>query len=662
MGRIISMDQYILLFAAIFLPALSATLCYVVKKNMFRNVTIILNAVLMFIVAASLVHLMIRSNGHLEISLEALNLPVDIDLLLRLADFALLTYISYLGIRMKRPVILILAALQAIPLLVFEFTAHVIEPEIAFTIDYLSIILILLVSVIGPIVTIFAIGYMREHEHHLNLKSSRQPRFFFLLLIFLSAMNALVMTNNLSWMYFFWEVTTLCSFLLISHDGNEQSVKNACRALWINLLGGVAFAGAIIVIHQSSGTLSIIDILKGQPTAGLPGLLPLGLGLLCFAGFTKSAQFPFQSWLLGAMVAPTPVSALLHSSTMVKAGVYLIVRLAPAFIGTTLGTIVAVMGGFTFLVASAIAISQRNGKRVLAYSTIANLGLVICCAGIGSYVALGAAVLLIVFHALSKALLFLCIGTIEQGIGSRDIEDMQGLLRKMPFTTIITVIGMLSMLLPPFGVLLTKWLAIEAAVYLPMVLIMIILGSAFTVVFWAKWIGIVLTMSYHRTKNKMEKLALSIKTALVLLVVGVVATGVDITMLLNVFVTPFLKSSTTHASGVLMGNRGIWLVGSLGEIVGGCSPWYFFLILFLIAFMIPYVIYRTRPERVKPPYLCGENTEDLKGFEFTGPGDQINHVVVHNYYFAGVFEEKNLTLWTNFIAGAIILIMFGVVL
>lgn len=656
------MDKYLLLTAAVFLPAFSAILLYLVKKSSFRNVTIVLTTLLLFAIAGSFVHLMIQSNGTIDYNFEELKLPVDIGLLLRLADFALLAFITFLGIRMKKPLIIILSALQAIPLLIFELTVSVVEPAISFSIDYLSLIMILLVSMVGPIVTVFSIGYMREHEHHLKLPVSRQPRFFFLLFIFLSAMNALVMTNNLSWMYFFWEVTTLCSFLLISHDGNEVSVKNACRALWINLLGGVAFVGAIIIIYQSVGTLSISDILKGQPAASLPALLPLGLGLLCFAGFTKSAQFPFQSWLLGAMVAPTPVSALLHSSTMVKAGVYLVVRMSPAYAGTTLGAIVAVVGGFTFLAASAIAIGQRNGKRVLAYSTIANLGLIICCAGIGSYVALSAAVLLIVFHALSKALLFLCMGTIEQGIGSRDIEDMQGLMRKMPFTTVITVIGMLSMLLPPFGVLLTKWLAIEAAVRMPVVLIMIILGSALTVVFWAKWIGIVLTMSYHRTKACIEKMAFSMKSALLLLVAGVIITGIDITLLLNVFVTPFIKRSATHASGVLLGNHGLWMVETTGKIVGGCSPWYFFLILFLIAFMIPYVIYRTKPERVKPPYLCGENTTDRKGLEFNGPADTVDNVIVHNYYFAGVFEESHLTLWTNVIAGAVILIMFGVVL
>lgn len=656
------MDVYMLLAIAVLLPALSAVLCYYFKKAAIRNGVVIVSTIIMFAVAGSFIYAMIHSGGQIALNLEKLNLPVDLGLLIKIADFLILAYTAYLGIKFKKPLIIVLAFLQAIPLIVFEMSGTVKEPEVSFVIDYLSLIMIMLVSVIGPIITLFAIGYMREHEEHLHLEKSRQPRFFCILFVFLGAMNALVMTNNLSWMYFFWEVTTLCSFLLISHDQNEQSFKNAFRALWINMVGGIAFVLAIILIYKSLGTLAIDEIISTKTTAaGISGLLPIGLSMLCLAGFTKSAQFPFQSWLLGAMVAPTPVSALLHSSTMVKAGVYLVVRMSPAFMGTNLGMIVALVGGFTFLAASAIAISQQNGKRVLAYSTIANLGLIICCAGIGSYVALGAAILLIVFHAVSKALLFLCIGTIEQGIGSRDIEDMQGLFRKMPFTTIIAVIGMISMLLPPFGVLLTKWLAIEAAVKLPVVLIMIILGSAFTVVFWAKWIGIIMTMSYH-AKYKLEKLPFSVMSSLILLVLGVIITGFDISILFKVGVAPFLKEVFKSTSVGLVGTNGLWLVEGSKKLVGGFSSIYFFIILFLIALMIPYLFNKSKPERVKPPYLCGANTDDLKGLEFTGPADIVDYVVVHNYYFSGVFGEVNLTPWTNFIAGAIILIMFGVVL
>lgn len=656
------MDKYTLLVLAVLLPAFSAALCYVLRRPILRNAIVFLTTAAMFAVAGGLVYLVMQSGGKVVFNLEELQFPVHPGLLIKMADFVLLAYITYIGLKLKKPLIIGLSILQAVALLGFEMFGNVKEPHVSFMIDYLSLIMILLVSVIGPIITVFATGYMKEHEHHLHLEVSRQPRFFAILFVFLSAMNALVMTNDLSWMLFFWEVTTLCSFLLISHDGNEVAVNNAVRALWINMLGGLAFVFGIICIYRSLGTLAIDEIAGLKPTAAFAGMLPIGLGLLCLAGFTKSAQFPFQSWLLGAMVAPTPVSALLHSSTMVKAGVYLVVRMAPAFTGTTLGTIVAMVGGFTFCAASAIAISQQNGKRVLAYSTIANLGLIICCAGIGSYVAMGAAILLMIFHALSKGLLFLCVGTIENGIGSRDIEDMQGLFKIMPFTTVIAVMGMISMLLPPFGVLLTKWLAIEAAVRLPVVLIAIILGSAFTVVFWAKWIGIILTASYHPT-YKPEKLPSTMTVSLVMLVALVLITGVDISLLYKMAIAPFLASMVHDPSGVnLVSGNGLWVIGQTGKAMGGFSPLYFFVMLLLIVLMIPNLFKKSRPVKVVPPYLCGSNTKDARGIEFNAPANTVDNVLVHNYYFASVFGEAYLTPWVNCIAVAIILIMFGVVI
>ncbi len=654
-----AVDTYVLLALAILLPAASAILCYAVRKPAIRSVVVVATSLIMFAVAGGLANLLMKSGGRLSIGVDA----HFIGWVIKFFDVILLVYITYVGFKLKKYYIPLLALLQLIPLFVFEILGSVHEPENAFVIDYLSLVMILLVSIIGPVITIFALGYMKEHEHHLGLKKSKQPRFFMILFLFLAAMNALVMTDNLSWMYFFWEVTTLCSFLLISHDGNEVSIKNAVRALWLNLTGGVAFIFAIIFIYHSLETVSITEIIEKTRGGGFAGLIPIALGLLCFAGFTKSAQFPFQSWLLGAMVAPTPVSALLHSSTMVKAGVYIIVRFAPAFSGTLLGKLVAVVGGFTFLAGSAIAISQSNAKRVLAYSTIANLGLIICCAGIGTNIALGAAILLMIFHAISKGLLFLCVGTIEQEIGSRDIEDMQGLMKRMPFTTFITVVGAISMLLPPFGVLITKWLAIEAAVNSPVVLICLVLGSAFTVVFWAKWIGIMLTMSY-KSKYKPEKLEVSVKSSLVLLFAGVVAASVFIKQLMDWLITPQLKAFGLNDQSLLLGGKGgIWLFGDGKTMVGGFEAIPIFLILFVLMLLVPFFLRKTKEERIKPPYLCGENVnEDIRGLEFRSPGDVIENVIVRNYYLSGAFGEGNLTLWCNIVAGAAILVMFGVVI
>ena len=191
-------------------------------------------------------------------------------------------------------------------------------------------------------------------------------------------------------------------------------------------------------------------------------LLPAAL--LCFAGITKSAQLPFSSWLLGAMVAPTPVSALLHSSTMVKAGVYLVLRMAPVVTGTKVGMMVALVGAVTFVVGSLAAITTSEAKRVLAWSTVANLGLIVLCGGIGTYEAVWAGILLIIFHAVAKCLLFLCVGVVEHKLHSRNIEDMSGLVVRMPRVAIMMQIGMAGMFLAPFGMLISKWAVLKAVV------------------------------------------------------------------------------------------------------------------------------------------------------------------------------------------------------
>ena len=659
------MDWYLLL-AAILLPALSAALCFIIRNQKLRTAIVSVSTLILFAVAGGFIALMIKSpDGELVFHLNEGTLEV-ISWVIKGLDLILFSYIAYVGIKHKKAIVFILSVLQFIPWALFEIFGvfgKVFEPETAFVIDYLSLIMIMLVSIIGPIITFFATGYMKEHEHHLKLKVSRQPRFFMILFIFLGAMNALVMTDNLSWMYFFWEVTTLCSFLLISHGGTEIAIKNGLRALWINSVGGVAFIVAIILVNSGLDTLSIQAISNSGMQGTFAGIMPIALGLLCIAGFTKSAQFPFQSWLLGAMVAPTPVSALLHSSTMVKAGVYLLVRISPAFSGTILGQLVAIVGGISFVVASGIAISQSNGKKVLAYSTIANLGLIVCCAGIGTRISLTAAVLLMIFHAISKGLLFLCVGTIEQGIGSRDIEDMQGLFKIMPFTTVITVIGMISMMLPPFGVLITKYLAIETAVNQPLVLLLIILGSALTVVFWAKWIGIILTMSY-KPKFHIEKLTFSMKAALVSLITFAMAASIGIVPLYNQFVKPQILAFNIADKEELVGTgMGIWLQKANDAVYGGFASILFFIVILILIVAIPFISHSIKPARLKPPYLCGSNADDdQRGLEFISPGDKIETVVVRNYYMQNVFGEKRLTFWTNIIAGALIIIILGVVI
>ena len=478
----------VLIGISILVPFIAGILCFITGNHRVRAAIIVTTGIILTISSLLLFQ---NLHGAYLYTPETL-LGLKVNSLITFADFALLFIILGIAFKLGNPLVILLTLLQIVPLAYFELKmAPHVEVTPAFYVDNLALIMNLIISIIGSLICIFAIRYMEEHEHHLHLKKTRQPRFFFFLVMFLGAMNGLVFSNNLLWLYFFWEVTTFCSFMLIGHDKTEIAIRNATKALWMNMLGGVAFVAAIIFIYyntQSTEYLSLQALINHGP--GVMTALMLPFALLCFAGFTKAAQVPFQSWLCGAMVAPTPVSALLHSSTMVKAGVYMIVRMAPGYQGTFLSTMIATFGAFTFLTASALAVNMSNGKKILAYSTIANLGLIIACAGINTPAAIIAAMLLIIFHAISKGLLFLCVGTIEHAIGSRDIEDMRGLYNTMPALARITIIGILTMMLPPFGALMSKWMAIEAAATIPWVVVMVALGSGLTVLFWARWAGI----------------------------------------------------------------------------------------------------------------------------------------------------------------------------
>ena len=355
------------------------------------------------------------------------------------ADALLLLIILYYGLKHKRLLIvgLALAQLALVSWLEFFMVKGPLPTE-RILCDHLSLLMVLIISIVGSIICFQAIPYMHNHEHHYHTPKTRQPRFFFVMLLFLGGMNGLVLFNDLTFVYFFFEITTVCSFLLIGHDRTTIATQNALRALWMNSIGGTAFVLGIIAAYRETGSLQLQSILSAG--GGGSGVYLLALALLCLAAFVKSAQFPFQSWLLGAMVAPTPVSALLHSSTMVKVGVYLVLRLAPGFTGTLLSDSVAVFGAFSFLAGAALAVGQSNGKKVLAYSTISNLGLIFACAGLNTAEAVTAAMLLLLFHAVVKAMLFLSVGAIEQHIASRDIEDMRGLYAVMPLTALITVV------------------------------------------------------------------------------------------------------------------------------------------------------------------------------------------------------------------------------
>jgi len=503
----------------------------------------------------------------------------------------------------------------------------------SFNIDQLSQLMILIVNIVGTAIILFATGYMDQYEEHRHL--NRQRIFYFTMSFFLAAMNGLVMSDTLGWLYLFWELTTLCSFVLISYNMDEEGINNGFRALALNLVGGVAMSVGIILLatKYDISSLSGIATYAGTDSVALAALA-LPVALLCIGGFAKSAQMPFHSWLLGAMVAPTPVSALLHSSTMVNAGVFLVVKLVPAYANTSLGTAIAVYGSFTFVICSALALSQRNAKRVLAYSTIANLGLIIASAGIGTPLAVAASMMLILFHAISKGLLFLCTGEIEHTIGSRDIEDMSGLIKKAPLLTSIAALGMVSMLLPPFGVLLTKWVSMEAASNNPVVIVFLVLGSALTTVYYSKWLGTILSSSMD--KNAVPHKKLETYFPLSVLGLSIIGTSIFIFSIYDYFIKPQVA--------ILLGNAPN-VTGQAGQFASEIGAFTYAAIFAVLALAI--LIYLATKNMFTPRmssyYMCGENNLERDRLMFRNGLCSYEKSSVSNIYLQNIFGESKLT-------------------
>ena len=473
-------------------PALAAVVLPLVRSRKARAAVVYAAAAGMMLLAAVLLAAWL-SAGKQTLFLAPESIYTNyLDLAMLAGEFVLMGLIIALSIRHRKYPVILLSAGQTL-LVAWSEIFHPVEKTTHMRVDGLAMLLCIIAAFVGGFICIYAVGYMKAyHEHHKEYKD-RSGFFFSMLFLFLAAMFGLVLSENLVWMYFFWEVTSVVSFLLIGYTRTEEAVHNSFRALWMNLLGGFGFAIAIVYSAATSGTVQLTDVVMSG--AAIPVVL------LAFAALTKSAQMPFSSWLLGAMVAPTPSSALLHSATMVKAGVYLLIRLAPALAGTLGGMMVAFIGGFTFIMASMMAIAQNDGKKVLAFSTISNLGLIVACAGIGVEETVWAAVLLMIFHSVAKSMLFQAVGSIENSLGTRDIEAMHGLLLRLPRLTYIMGIGIAGMYLAPFGMLISKWVALKSFVDADNYLLVLFLayGSATTMLYWTKWLSKLISL--HHTKE-----------------------------------------------------------------------------------------------------------------------------------------------------------------
>ena len=283
--------------------------------------------------------------------------------------------------------------------------------DFSFRLDALALIFSLLITGIGTLIYIYAYYY-------LSPKNSLS-KLYALLMLFMAAMLGISLSNNLIILLIFWELTSISSFLLVGYWSNYDAAQRGSRmALTITGMGGLAMLGGFILLGQMTGTYQIDQLSHMREAIQQHTLFVPALLLILLGAFTKSAQFPFHFWLPNAMAAPTPVSAYLHSATMVKAGIFLLARLAPIFVGAALyHNLVTFIGLLTLCMAAFFAIFKEDLKGLLAYSTISHLGLIVCLLGIGSPLAVTAAIFHIINHATFKAALFMIAGIIDMKQG-----------------------------------------------------------------------------------------------------------------------------------------------------------------------------------------------------------------------------------------------------
>lgn len=311
--------------------------------------------------------------------------------------------------------------------------------DLSFRLDALGLLFSLLITGIGTLIFIYAYYYLSPQNSLSKL--------YVLLMLFMAAMLGISLSNNLILLLTFWELTSISSFLLVGYWSNYEAAQRGSRmALTITGMGGLAMLGGFVLLAQITGTYQIDQILMMTEQIQSHDLFVPTLLLILLGAFTKSAQFPFHFWLPNAMAAPTPVSAYLHSATMVKAGIFLLARLLPIFAGAALyHNLVTFIGLFTLCMAAFFAIFKEDLKGLLAYSTISHLGLIMCLLGIGSPLAVAAAIFHIINHATFKAALFMIAGIIDHESGTRDLRKLSGLWQLLPFTATLTIITAASM-------------------------------------------------------------------------------------------------------------------------------------------------------------------------------------------------------------------------
>ena len=548
------------------------------------------------LISAASVYLFIRQHVPIE-----LPVPGYIDKVVAVADILLLVFFGWIAFRMKSAITVVLSLVQLV-IFIYLLNEKDANHGMQFSIDMLSVFMFLLINVISGVILVYACRYINEEP----CSVMRKKYFLAIMFGFISVMNLLVCANDLEYFYLFFELTTLTSFLLIRFRQDKDSESNALTALWMNQVGGLAILAAIfLIIHNGYGYPGFSNLIVNADSQGM--LAPVAL--LCVAALVKGAQMPFSNWLLGAMVAPTPVSALLHSSTMVKIAPFIILRLSPVLHDSPVAMVLSALSGFVFVIAAINALAQDHFKRILAYSTISLLALMIMMAAIGSSTAIMASLILVLFHGISKSMLFLNAGILEKVFHMKHASEMDRLGETGPFTSFAISIGFMSLLLPPFGAFIGKWLSIESLGNLPgkgklfslLAVAAIAFGGAVLSLLYFKVMGVLIARNGSSETVRVEKTGPVYTQTIYILLALLFTALLGFPFLVNGLFAPVVSG----LSGISIKAAFVGLTMQIGDMQMNMLPMLVAFFLFPMAIIVSMFIRFKQADRVKE-YACGE--------------------------------------------------------
>ena len=577
------MASYIIL--SITIPWLFALFVYFGKKNVITNSFSFLLLPILAFFAFKIYY------GNLPVFIHTSNF---MDLLMDIYDFGLLLFFLYVGIRYKNGYVTSLAILQ-ITLFIIVLMILPSSETANIYVDKLSAFIYIIVALVGVPIVIYACKYMDYDEKN-------KHTFVAILLWFLGVMNFAVSVNNIEWFFALFETTTLASYALISFRKDETAINNGLLALWMNQIGGVAILIALMLMIKTNGYYHFTDILKHPQTVAIAAL-----GFLSLSALVKGAQMPFQNWLLGAMVAPTPVSAILHSATMVKIAPYLILRISPVIAHTLLAKLLIITTGYVFVTAAIIALTQDNFKKILAYSTISLLGLMMLTAAVGTPIAVTSSLILILFHAFAKGFLFIEAGILEKAFHVKYINQMKRLIEKAPLTMMFIFFGFLNMTFVPFGVFIGKWMMIEEASnflthgsYI-LLIVLVGAGSAFLSILYMKVLGVSVRKAHGIENIKFIPLPKTFNFVSFWYYIFLLSMTIFIAPLIANFIVSITKELTSQEVNIHSHNLSLMINNSalyFWQILGALT-------ILILIHILPYFI-KFKADFVTP-YNCGEN-------------------------------------------------------